>query len=163
MPRAASISTLLLVATAAGASAPTPVPAEPKSPTIGDLTFMAGCWEGSFSNGGVIEEHYTAPSANLILGTTRYNRAGRTVEFEFTHIAQTDSGVILTARPNGGPGVPFRLVWLEGRSARFENPTHDFPKRIAYRSPHADTLVARIDAGSDTKPREWRMARAACS
>lgn len=44
------------------------------APTLHDLAFMTGHWNGAFQgrNGeGVIEEQYTSPSDNVMLGTTR--------------------------------------------------------------------------------------------
>ena len=47
--------------------------------TLDDLAFMSGCWEGPLSRGGTIEEFYSPPTENMIVGTTRYVRDGRTV------------------------------------------------------------------------------------
>ena len=35
--------------------------------------------------------------------------------------------------------------------AVFENPQHDFPKRIIYRKGEADSLTASVDGGEGTK------------
>jgi hypothetical protein len=129
------------------------------------LRFMAGCWQGTGVNGQVIEEHYTAPSANLILGMTRYTRNGVATGYEFSTIAWKDSAVVLTPRPEGQQPVPFRLVAMDPRSAAWENPAHDFPTRIAYRRVGGDSLVARIEgpgpAGAVVSE-EWRMGRVRC-
>jgi hypothetical protein len=131
---------------------------------IQDLAFMSGCWEGSFQsrNGGtgVIEEQYTTPSDNVMLGTTRYLLDGRAVMFELATILRGDSGVVLTPYPRGRASEHgFRLTSADGASAMFEAPEHDFPKRISYRL-QGDTLVARIDDGSDTgQAQTWRMVR----
>lgn len=129
------------------------------------LRFMAGCWQGTGGKGQVIEEHYTAPSANLILGMTRYTRNGVATGYEFSTIAWEDSTAVLTPRPDGQQPVPFRLVAMDGRSAAWENPAHDFPTRIAYRRVAGDSLVARIEGpgpGGAAVSEEWRMARARC-
>ena len=120
------------------------------------VAFMAGTW---CSTGGpddtVIEEHYTAPSANLVLGTTRYLRDGATVGYELTRIEVDAAAVVLTPMPSGQAPVPFALVDASPGVAVFENPEHDFPVRIEYRS-SADTLVARV-TGADGEGPEWRM------
>ena len=140
------------------AAAPTPGPLEP-------LRFLAGCWRGAAGKDRVIEEHYTGPSANLILGMTRYTRNGVATGFEFSTIAWKDSAVVLTPRPEGQEPVPFPLARMDATSAVWENPAHDFPTRIAYRLVPGDTLVARIEGpgpGGRTASEEWRMGRVRC-
>ncbi len=158
-PRWLLLAPALLVAVAVvlpARQAP-PAPLEP-------LRFMAGCWRGEAGRGRVIEEHYTAPSANLILGMTRYLRDGVATGYEFSTIAWQDSVIVLTPRPEGQQPVPFRLTALDRGSAVWENPRHDFPTRILYRRLPGDTLVARIEGPGRDGPRaeEWRMARARC-
>ena len=155
-------SRLLLVALLAPVAALADRPGSPGP--LDALAFMAGCWRGAAGGGRVIEEHYTPPSANLILGMTRYLREGTATGYEFTTIAWQDSGIVLTPRPEGQAPVPFRLSSLQTGRAVWENPRHDFPTRIVYRRAPGDTLVARIEGPGDagTRSEEWRMGRARC-
>lgn len=152
----------------AQASQPTPDPARGPQPAarsrLSDLGFMAGCWRGVTRSGTTIEEFYTTPSSNLIVGTTRYVREGRTVDFEFTRIDQTDSGAVITPHPKGVRSVSFAPKIVETNRAIWENPTHDFPQRILYTRVAPDTLVARIEGRTPSGDRslEWRMTRAEC-
>jgi hypothetical protein len=136
-------------------------------PKLADLSFMTGCWKGTFqsrSGDGIIEEHYTAASENMILGTTRYLRDGRTVQYEFLLIQSDSSGIFMRPFPNGRRSEhDFRMTQVQDERAVFEAPEHDFPKRIAYaRSPHG-TLVAQIDGGpGDPNPRTWEMSAGRC-
>jgi hypothetical protein len=132
--------------------------------TLGDLAFMSGCWEGPLSRGGTIEEFYSAPTDNLIVGTTRYVRDGQTVMFEFTQITTDDEGILLLPYPRGSASEhPFRLTALDDSLAVFEAPEHDFPKRISYIVVSPDAHIARIDDGTDGgKSQEWRLSRVAC-
>jgi hypothetical protein len=131
---------------------------------VSDLGFMAGCWRGLTRSGTTIEEFYTPPSSNLVLGTTRYVRDGRVVDFEFTRIDQTDSGAVITPHPKGVRSVSFAPKVVERNRAVWENPTHDFPQRILYTRVADDTLVARIEGRTPSGDRalEWRMVRATC-
>ncbi len=129
------------------------------------LAFMAGCWEGSFGGGrGTISEHYTSPTENLILGTTRYIRDGTAVQFEFARIQVTNNGIVLTPYPNGRQSPSsFRLTSLVDGRAIFEAPEHDFPKRIVYAAHGDGTLAAQIDGGADdATPRRWHLSPVAC-
>lgn len=140
-------------------------------PTLDGLDFMSGCWEGSFSSEGVIEERYTPPSVNLMLGTTRYLVGDRAVQFEFTAIRTNDQGEVeLHPAPGGRPSPhAFTLTALNQGpepGAVFEAPANEFPKRIVYRRIPGtpDTLVARIDNGAGAEEaQEWRMAAVACA
>lgn len=139
-------------------------------PTLADLAFMSGCWEGGFGAGGVIEERYTPPSENVMLGTTRYLRDGRAVQFELTTIrVDADGAVGLRPYPGGEPSPhTFRLTHADSgpdATAIFEAPENDFPKRIVYRLDPAEpgTLIARVDNGADREEaQEWRMTLSPC-
>ena len=132
---------------------------------VSDLAFMSGCWRGVTRSGTTIEEFYTGPSSNMIIGTTRYVREGRVVDFEFTRIDQTDSGAVITPHPKGVRSVSFAPKVVESNRAVWENPTHDVPQRILYTRVGADTLVARIEGRTPSGDRalEWRMTRADCN
>ncbi len=147
------------------ARGPAPVPSGQQPPTLAALAFMAGCWRGSSGGGVVIEEYYTAPTDNLILGVSRYLKGGRVTDYEFSTIAREDTTIVLTPRPSGQEPASFRLTRIDGSSAVWENPAHDFPTLIAYRRGSGDSLVARIEGpGRDGKraSSEWRMGRATC-
>jgi hypothetical protein len=126
------------------------------------VAFMAGCWEGTFGGGrGTIEEHYTSPSSNLMLGTTRYLRDGVTVSYEFTEIVADADGVRLIPHPSGQASVPFQLTRSASNLAVFENPEHDFPQMITYELSEG-VLTAQIEnPGGD--PRRWSMRPAPCN
>lgn len=171
LPRSTFVTAAVLVIThatigcaQAGQPAPTVGPQSAARSQLSDLGFMAGCWRGVTRSGTTIEEFYTSPSSNLIVGATRYIRDGRTVDFEFTRIDQTDSGAVITPHPKGARSVSFVPKTMEPNRAVWENPTHDFPQRILYARVADDTLVARIEGRTPSGDRvlEWRMARATC-
>lgn len=163
------VATLALVLVLAGSSAGPPRgtrPQVPVSPTLADLRFMTGCWRGASGGGGTIDEYYTPPSDNLMLGVSRFSRAGRVTSYEFTTIAaRGDSGVVLTARPSTQPPADFRLARLKPGLAVWSNPRHDFPRVISYRRVAGDSLAARIEGPSPegTRSSEWRMGRVSCT
>jgi hypothetical protein len=134
--------------------------------TLGQLGFMTGCWEGTFQaerGSGIIEEYYTSPSDNLMLGTTRYILEGRTVMWEFSKLEESEGEVVLTPFPRGRPSEhDFRMTSLGEEEVLFEAPEHDFPRRISYRR-DSDRLVARIDDGTDEVVDEWEMKPASCN
>ena len=153
------MKTIITVAALTLACGTMPIGAQ--TPSIDDLRFMAGCWRGQpDARNTVIEEHYTGPSANLMLGTTRYLRDGRTSAFEFSRIHATRDSVFIVPAPNGNASVSFRLVESTETRAVFENRAHDFPNRIIYVR-DGDVLTARIE-GNDGQGTSWAMAPVRC-
>ena len=126
---------------------------------------MSGCWRGPSDGGGVINEYYTPPSDNLMLGMSRYTKGRRVTTYEFTTIAaEGDSDLVLTPRPAGQAPADFRLAKLEPGVAVWKNPAHDFPQMIAYRKLGKDSLVARIEGPgpNGTRSSEWKMGKVPC-
>jgi hypothetical protein len=145
--------------------APLPVAGQaPSRPSLDSLAFMAGCWRSEAAGGSGLEEFYTAPSENLILGMSRFLRGGRAVQFEFSRITADSTGIVLLPFPSGRPSEhPFRMTAVGGGQVLFEAPDHDFPKRIRYTRGTDGSLTARIDGGaSDTRAQEWRMLPFTC-
>jgi hypothetical protein len=151
------------------------VPAVAQAPVAADgphadgplhvLAFMAGCWRGEFRGGSALEEFYSSPSANLIVGVSRFMRDDRAVQHEFSRITADSTGVHLLPFPGGRPSEhAFRLTHSAPGLALFEAPDHDFPKRIRYSRSADGALTARIDAGEgDARVQEWRMLPVPCS
>lgn len=83
-------------------------------------------------------------------------RAGvRTVEFEYLRLEQRKDGIYYVAHPKARcPGTAFKLTRLATNEAVFENPLHDFPKRVIYRKT-PEGLVASIDAGEGTRSQSF--------
>ena len=146
------------------ADAPQTGSLDPEPPALSAFGFMAGCWRGLSGDGAVIEEYYTAPTENLILGLSRYTKGGRVTGHEFTTLARGEAGVVLTPHPSGQRAVPFRLTALDSTGALWDNPAHDFPTRISYRRGAGDSLLARIEGPGERGRRsiEWRMGRVTC-
>ena len=86
-----------------------------------------------------------------MLGVGRTIVGDKTVGFEFLRIEQRVDGIYYVASPNGGPTTDFKMTRLIGQEVVFENPEHDFPKRIIYRKKSDGSLVASVDAGEKTK------------
>lgn len=159
--RAALAATVLpcLLAGASRSPAPAPTP-----PALAELAFMTGCWRGPSGDGTTIEEYYTPPAENLMLGLSRYTKGDRVTSYEFSTIAREGTAIVLTPRPSGQQPVPFRLTRLDSTGAVWENPAHDFPTLIAYRPGAGDSLVAWIEGPGREGKRviEWRMGRTLC-
>lgn len=147
---------LLLVS----ACASTPRTAAPPASLHGveSLSWMSGVWIHEDGESRA-EEYWTPPLGGMMLGAGRELKHGRTSFFEHLRIEEQGDDLVYVAMPMGKAGVPFRLVSQTESSAAFENPEHDFPRRILYRAEGEDVLVARIE-GEGGPPEEWRFRRA---
>ena len=132
--------------------------AQGTKPTIDDLSWLAGSWSGE-ARGIVMEEHWTRPAGNSMVGMHRDVGKGRTLVFEFLRIEQRGDQITYLSMPNGrSPATPFPLKELSGTRVVFENPAHDFPQRVIYWK-DGDDLRARIEGTMNGKPgseeRRW--------
>ena len=143
-PSGAALLGVLLGIAAAAAAGPV---AEPTATiSIADLAWIAGSWETE-SGAKRFEEHWTRPASNALLGMSRTLSGDRMVFFEFLRIEARDDGLYYVAQPKGRPPTDFKLTRYDGREAVFENPEHDFPKRIRYQRNPDGSMTARTDGG----------------
>lgn len=124
------------------------------------LSWMSGDWQTAPSGRAHIEEHWTQPAGGSMLGMGRTVAGGKTAEFEFLRIEQRGDAVYYVAQPNGQcPATDFKLTRATGQEAVFENPAHDFPKRIIYKKTGEDSLTASVDGGEGTKQQTFSFNR----
>ena len=127
--------------------------------SIGSLSWLSGSWIGDTREMSM-EEHWTAPKGNSMIGIHRDVGKGRTLSFEFLRIEQQGDQIVYLSMPNGrSPATPFPLKESSANRVVFENPTHDFPQRIIYWKDGND-LRARIEGTMNGKAgsEEWRWA-----
>jgi hypothetical protein len=142
----------------ATADIPAPTPAK------ADLSSLS--WlEGRFfvsgkSTGGKqrdMEEHWGPAGGGAMLGTARTVADGRMTSFEYLRIVERNGSLVYVAQPGGGAATEFVLTELTATRALFENPRHDYPKRIVYeRLPAAkggqDGLRTEISDAAGARP-----------
>lgn len=106
---------------------------EPANATIDELAWLAGAWVGKRSTGSSIEERWSPPLGGAMLAVSRsVNTSGKMFAFEYLRIVERDRGLVYIAQPGGKTPTEFVLTELTGTRAVFENPRHDYPKRIVY-------------------------------
>ena len=126
--------------------------ASTQTTTLADLAWLTGDWQTAPGGKAQIEEHWTQAAGASMMGMGRTVVGDKTREFEYLRIEQRADGIYYVAHPNGRcPGTDFKLTRGSATEAVFENPQHDFPKRITYRKGADDTLMATTDGGEGTK------------
>jgi ketosteroid isomerase-like protein len=125
-------------------SSGTPIPSGPGAEaTVQDLGWLAGTW--ITASEPVTEEHWIPPLAGTMLGANRTIAHGETVHREHLLLEERAGSVFYVATPLGQAETAFLLTELDAQRAVFENPEHDFPKRIVY-TRTGDALTAEVSA-----------------
>lgn len=128
------------------------VNASMQSTTLADLAWIAGDWRTASGARRQIEEHWMQAAGASMMGMSRTVAGDKTVEFEYLRIEQRADGIYYVAHPKARcPGTDFKLTRVSANEAVFENPQHDFPKRIIYRKGADDSLTASVDGGDGSK------------
>ena len=134
--------------------------ASTQTTTLADLTWISGDWQTAPGGRAQIEEHWTLAAGASMMGMGRTVAGDKTVEFEYLRIEQRADGIYYVAHPKGRcPGTDFKLTRASATEAVFENPQHEFPKRITYRKGADDSLTATIDGGEGSKARTFSYRR----
>lgn len=132
----------------------------PQTPTLADISWISGDWQTEPGGRRQIEEHWTKVAGESMLGMSRTVAGEKTVEFEYLRIEQRADGIYYVAHPKARcPGTDFKLTRASATEAVFENPQHDFPKRIIYRKGGDGALTASIDGGEGTKAMSFAFKR----
>jgi len=113
-------------------------------PSVEQLSWLAGCWELTRGTRHVTEQ-WMRPEAGTILGMSRTVSDGKTVEYEFLMIREGTSGLEFVAKPSGQPEAVFAATHVAASEVVFENPRHDFPTRITYRTSADGGLAASVE------------------
>src|SRR3954463_4330330 len=120
--------------------------------TLQDLAWLAGDWQLT-SAAACVEEQWTQPSSNMLLGMSRTVAVGRTTSFEFVRIEARADGIYYVAQPGGRPPVDFKLASESASDLVFVNPGHsDRLKQVIYRRGADGNLRARIEGEAGGKP-----------
>lgn len=135
-----------------------PMPA-PAPAVIGDLEWLVGPWVGTRSSGASIEERWTPPLGGAMLGVSRTVSRGRMSAFEYLRIVERDGGLVYIAQPGGQPPTEFVLTEVSKTRVVFDNPRHDYPKRIVYELSADGGLKATIGFLKGGTPRSFEYKR----
>jgi hypothetical protein len=128
--------------------------------TVGDLAWLAGDWVGTRSSGSSIEERWSPPLGGAMLAVSRtVNTSGKLVGFEYLRVVERDGGLVYVAQPGGKTATEFVLTELTPTRAVFDNPRHDYPKRIVYELSPDGTLSATTGYMKGGTPRRFEFKR----
>lgn len=140
---------LAMLAGAAGAHAQTS--------TIQDVAWLHGCWE--LRDGDrVVEERWMPPRAGSMIGVGRTTRGDTLIEHEYVVLSERGGRLAYEAHPSGQATTTFMSKPISGREVVFEDPAHDFPQRVGYRSTGPGQLLAWVEGTMNGKARRIEFA-----
>ena len=132
--------------------------AQPAS--VDALRWMSGSWVREAAQ-ETVRETWLGPANGTLVAVNLTSTAGGRATYEFLRISRTAAGFSYFASPGGRAPVEFALKEMGERRVVFENPAHDFPRRILYWRDGA-ALMARIEGTirGEARSEEWRFTRA---
>ena len=135
----------------------------PPKPTAEDVGWLSGCW-GFTRNGRHVIENWTPVEGGTLIGVSRTVSNGRTSEYEFLLIRSGANGLEYVAKPSGQAEGTFTATRVTANEVVFENPAHDFPKKIMY-TRNGDSLTAAIEGpmNGQTRRIEFPHTKAECT
>ncbi|MBX2959595.1 MAG: hypothetical protein KF732_06515 [Flavobacteriales bacterium] len=102
--------------------------------TIADLDWIIGT-RSSQQDQMLIYESWSKTSDELLTGKSYYTENGDTMLLETIEIKQIDGELFYcpaVSNQNEGKAIEFKLTSKNPNELVFENPKHDFPKKIVY-------------------------------
>jgi uncharacterized protein YciI len=120
--------------------------------------FLQGTWKMENRD---IYEHWDRLNENNLKGFSYKIENGQMVISEYLDISHSEKETIYTATvlgQNQGKGIEFKLAATDNSTFVFENPGHDFPKKIVYQE-LADTLIFVQVLGGENKGFSFRMQK----
>jgi hypothetical protein len=133
---------------------------------VGRAAWLAGCWELRTAR-RVVLEMWMPPAGDLMLGASRTVVAGGAArEFEHLRLRARGDTLIYTAIPSAQRETEFRSTSVTSNMMVFENPAHDFPRKIIYRRLAPDSVVARVEGpgpNGTTRGSDFPYRRVSCT
>jgi hypothetical protein len=126
------------------------------SKTFKKLYGLTGTWKMNTKRGAVCEE-WKKVNKNYLQSKGYMIRGKDTIISERIALTNAKEGIFYTStveEQNNKQPVAFKMTGSENNEFVFENPQHDFPKRIVYKLITADSLHAWIDDGTETGKRQ---------
>jgi Domain of unknown function (DUF6265) len=131
-------------------------PAPATKPTLADLAWLAGRWQGTWGP-RVAQQTWTVPTAGVMLGTFQLAESDKTLVLEFFTLVENAGGVKLYLRhftpsltPWEKPGPTIlNLQSADAKSVVFVNPLDGQPKQIVIMRVDADVYVSRSEIVSE--------------
>jgi len=115
------------------------------------LYALEGTWKTVTKRGTIICEEWKKVDNKYLQNRGYMIKGNDTIVTERVALTNTKEGIFYTSTvedQNNKQPIAFKMTKGEDNMFVFENPQHDFPKRIVYKLVTADSLHAFIDDGT---------------
>ncbi|MEM7478876.1 MAG: DUF6265 family protein [Planctomycetota bacterium] len=128
---------------------------------IGDLEWLAGNWVAVRGKSGTttVEERWGPPRGGAMLATSQTVSREKMSAFEFLRVVEREDGLVYFAQPGGRTATEFIATELTANVAVFDNPRHDYPKRIRYELTESGILEVTIGFIKGGSPRKFEFRK----
>lgn len=119
--------------------------------TFKKLYTLEGTWKMNTKWGAICEE-WKKMDKNYLQNKGYMIKGKDTIINERVALTNTAAGIFYTSTvedQNNKQPIAFKMTKAENNMFVFENPAHDFPKRIVYKLVTTDSLHAFIDDGTE--------------
>lgn len=123
---------------------------------------LTGTWLMERKNGTVMGETWEQKNMNTIKGKSFLIKHGDTTLLETVTLVKEGNDIFyipVAYGQNDDKPVKFKLTSVKKGEYIFENPAHDFPKRIVYDFTSSNTLHAYIDDGTEIKRQHYHYQK----
>ncbi len=124
--------------------------------------WMLGSWQqdGKPLDGKSMIEQWTKVSPRTFEGSDYTANNGIGQPSETLRLVEMSGDIFYIAKVGHNPRpVAFKLVPTDDRSARFENPDHDFPTRITYRREGDSEMTVTVEGAEEGRGFQLRFRR----
>lgn len=123
---------------------------------------LTGTWSMEKKNGTSMGETWEQKDVNTMKGKSFLIENGDTTLLETVDIIKEGNEIFyipVAYGQNDDKPVSFKLTSVKTGEYIFENPLHDFPKRIVYDFTSNNTLHAYIDDGTEKKRQQYHYKK----
>ncbi|MBX9671098.1 MAG: hypothetical protein K2X93_26145 [Candidatus Obscuribacterales bacterium] len=122
---------------------------------LSDLSWMVGQWQCK-ADSAEFEEHWMRASGDSMIGMGREVKDGKLAFHEYLRLEGRDDGIYYIAQPFGKIVTEYKLTKATPSVMLFENPDHDFPKKIEYSLQKDGSIFVTGSGDAADKDKEFR-------
>jgi len=122
-------------------------------------SFLEGTWKAEDKE---IYEHWDKLNDNMLKGFGYKIKDKQWQVSEYLDISQNKKQIFYTATvttQNQGKSIPFKLTVSDSKNFTFENPKHDFPKKIVYQKLSDTEFLVQVSGDASQRSFSYKMKK----
>ena len=124
------------------------------------LAFMQGVWEGKSSSGAYVEEAWSSPQGDSLVGYCRFIKESRTTFYELLAVVRLADSTVLRMKHLNADFVPWadkdeagdlKLISSSDSEATFDNGNKNHHVKVVYKKTGTKSLHVDVEDSTDGK------------